>query len=496
MLLRLAEHAAAESNPNRFLRVLLSEAKDLLDGTGAVLTVWDNDAQLLVEGSTTRRGNLRRNTLRLGEGVSGRAADTRAPVLVNDYQRLENPAPEGMRSGVHAALAAPMLHEGRLLGVLTIVSHRAAHRFSSDDAELLVILAGIGASTLVALERKRAEARLKRETERFEKLVETTSDSIIITDRDMRLLAWNRGAEHLYGWHRREVLGRAIPWIAADRMQHAQELWRRVVDNGETIVYEETRLAKDGRRIPVMATISAVRDETLAIVGVIGIAKDLTALKELEEQRTILARLDERESIAMDLHDNTLQALHGAILLLAATERHPETDVERVRALIADARRELNTAVLELDRYLLEMHQRAEPRKGLSAGLLLLGQLARSHGLTAEVRIDETIDLNLTPQSLHHLLTIAREATFNAVRHAQAASLCICLNQANGRVTLSIADDGCGFEQHGATSGRGLANMSERARILGAHWTIVTSKHTGTVVRLELPPRGSLPRRG
>src|SRR5204863_969829 len=101
----------------------------------------------------------------------------------------------------------------RLLGVVVLVSNQAGKEFTSDDAELLVIMAGMGASTLVALEHKRTEERLRLETERLEQLTEATSDAIIVTDRDMRLLAWNRGAEQLYGWSRQEVLGRPLPFV-------------------------------------------------------------------------------------------------------------------------------------------------------------------------------------------------------------------------------------------------------------------------------------------
>src|ERR1700730_18682571 len=227
---------------------------------------------------------------------------------------------------------------------------------------------------MVGLERRETEERLRVQTERLEQVAETTSDSIIVTDREMRLLAWNRGAEQLYGWGRHEVLGQPLPFIPADRRQETERLWQLVLQHGEIVAnYEEVRLTKDGRRIPIVATISPLRDESDAIVGVMGIAKDLSALKELEEQRKVLARLEERESIAMDLHDNTLQALHGAVLALAAAERMPDPDVGRVNVAVGQVGGQLKSAIDELRNYILDLHP-PEAALGLSAGLAALAE--------------------------------------------------------------------------------------------------------------------------
>jgi signal transduction histidine kinase len=67
----------------------------------------------------------------------------------------------------------------------------------------------------------------------------------------------------------------------------------------------------------------------------------------------------------------------------------------------------------------------------------------------------------------------------------------------DGRLILVIADDGRGFDAHGSdrAHGRGLANMAERARLIGARFTLESRAGSGTEVRVELPigedrPRG------
>src|SRR6266567_1672922 len=171
-LLRLARQSAAESDPDKVLRLLLTEAQQLLLATGGAVGLWDADRQLLVEYVSTLPGDYPPAILKLGQGASGRAAERSAPVIVNDYLRFEDAVAGPSAANVKAAVAAPLLHEGRLLGVVLIVSDQLEKQFTSDDAELLVIMAGIGASTLVALERRRTEERLRLETERLEQLTE------------------------------------------------------------------------------------------------------------------------------------------------------------------------------------------------------------------------------------------------------------------------------------------------------------------------------------
>jgi two-component system NarL family sensor kinase len=68
----------------------------------------------------------------------------------------------------------------------------------------------------------------------------------------------------------------------------------------------------------------------------------------------------------------------------------------------------------------------------------------------------------------------------------------IRLSHADGRLQLVISDDGLGFEgpADSSATGRGLANVAERARLLGARLTIATNQPTGTVVRVDLPLKG------
>ncbi|MBV8715310.1 MAG: GAF domain-containing protein [Chloroflexi bacterium] len=495
-VLRLARRAGTESDPQAILTHLLNEVQRLTGATGGFVGRWDEERQLLVDmigGSNEAIGIPL--TLAPGEGAGGRAAVERGPVIMNDYPALADASPRLAREGVHAAVAAPLLHEGRLLGVVVCASHDPQKRFTQDDADTLVMLGSVAASTLVELERAQTAQELQLLTERLEEFIEATSDAIVVTGTHLRLLGWNRGAERLYGWRRDDVLGRFLPNIPSEQQAETARLWQTVLETGQSVAnVEQERLTRTGRRVPTLATISPMRDTTGSIVGVLEIAKDLTALKAFEEQQRKLSRAEEREAIAMDLHDNTLQTLHGAVLLLSALERQGGADPEYVRTAAGQVREQLTTAIQELRSRVLELRDKDAPRPGLVAGLQRLAEQVRSNVRTqVDLAIEPELESLIPAEYVDHLLAIANEAMFNAVRHARATRLQLELSRQHHALELAVWDDGTGFDttRPSRTDAQGLANMSARARQLRGQLAVASRLGHGTEVRVQVPLRAS-----
>jgi PAS domain S-box-containing protein len=484
-VLRLARRAGTESDPRAILRHLLNEVQRLTGATGGFVGRWDDDRQLLVDmigGSAAAKGAPL--TLAPGEGAGGRAAVERAPVIMNEYPVLAGAVPRLVRDGVRAAVAAPLLHEGRLLGVVVCASHDPDKRFTLDDAETLVMLGSVAASTLVELERAHTAQELRLLTQRLEQFIEATSDAIVVTGSHLRLLGWNRGAERLYGWTRDELLGRFLPNIPAEQQAETARLWQTVLETGQSVAnVEQVRLTSDGRRVPTLASLSPMRDTTGSIVGVLEIAKDLTALKAVEEQQRKLSRAEEREAIAMDLHDNTLQTLHGAVLLLSALERQDGADPEYVRTAAGQVREQLTTAIHEL-------RNTDAARPGLITGLRRLAEQVRSNvRVEVELATDPELEPLIPPEYVDHLLAIASEAMFNAVRHARPTTLSLRLARQQDTLVLAVWDDGSGFDtsRPSRSDAQGLTNMSVRARQLRGHFEVASRPGHGTEVRVQVP---------
>ena len=109
----------------------------------------------------------------------------------------------------------------------------------------------------------------------------------------------------------------------------------------------------------------------------------------------------------------------------------------------------------------------------------------------AQAVLGVDIDSLLQPDQVFLALQIAREATSNIIRHAGASSVLLKVALEAGTLTLTVSDDGCGFDP-GATrglAGHGLRNMVERARSLGARISILSQPGRGTEVRISIAPR-------
>jgi signal transduction histidine kinase len=102
-----------------------------------------------------------------------------------------------------------------------------------------------------------------------------------------------------------------------------------------------------------------------------------------------------------------------------------------------------------------------------------------------QVRLQADPDLRL-PLSLETTLyQIAQEALNNILRHAQAEAITVTLRGQNGRFTLTIEDDGCGFDPDMVDNGHlGLNNMRARAKEIDADFEIITAPNAGTSIKV------------
>jgi signal transduction histidine kinase len=88
-------------------------------------------------------------------------------------------------------------------------------------------------------------------------------------------------------------------------------------------------------------------------------------------------------------------------------------------------------------------------------------------------------------------LRIAQEAIANAVKHARPTTIAVSLRSDDGRVVLTVRDDGTGFDPSGAFAGArghfGLLGMRERARRMGGEISVTSAAGQGTTVEARVP---------
>jgi PAS domain S-box-containing protein len=136
----------------------------------------------------------------------------------------------------------------------------------------------------MARQKSRAELRADRTTHEMAAIVEYSDDAIFSTGPQGTITSWNRGAERLYGYSAREAVGASLYQLAPPSRREEVERGMQVLNGGGRVEpYQTERRRKDGTLVPVVLTVSPLRDAKGNIVGASAITRDISAQKQSEE---------------------------------------------------------------------------------------------------------------------------------------------------------------------------------------------------------------------
>lgn len=217
--------------------------------------------------------------------------------------------------------------------------------------------------------------------------------------------------------------------------------------------------------------------------------RDRAELRSVASQ-VVRAQEEERKRISRELHDDTAQVLFAQLLRVAALKSaaHPE-----VRAAAAVMEEMTSEALEGVRRLALELRPPALDDLGLPAALAELAQrFGEQLGIPVEFRARGPrarlpVDVELV------LYRVAQESLTNVAKHAQADHVTIDLDRTAGDVTLSVRDDGRGFEPRAQAAvsadsvALGLFGMAERLGLVGGRLTIWSTPGRGTEVFAYIP---------
>jgi len=211
----------------------------------------------------------------------------------------------------------------------------------------------------------------------------------------------------------------------------------------------------------------------------------------LYERSRELSILDERNRLALELHDVLSQKLFALALAADSAETLLDVDRGEARAQLARLRDLTHEALEELRYLILELRPPELERDGLAITLRKhVEVLRRVQGGAPELELELEGEPPREPDRDRELLRIAQEALHNAIRHAGATHVVLRLATDDGRLVLEVRDDGNGFdpEAAGLRSHRlGLSSMEQRAGRLSGRLEITSTPGSGTIVRLEAP---------
>jgi PAS domain S-box-containing protein len=130
-------------------------------------------------------------------------------------------------------------------------------------------------------------------------IVESSDDAIIGKDLTGKITSWNRAAEKMYGYSKKETIGKSISILVPSQIEDDLDQIMRKIKNGESLKqYETLRRKKNGKFINVSLFISPILDSDGNIIGASTIAHDITQRKRMKED------LKESEEKYKELFDN------------------------------------------------------------------------------------------------------------------------------------------------------------------------------------------------
>ena len=196
---------------------------------------------------------------------------------------------------------------------------------------------------------------------------------------------------------------------------------------------------------------------------------------------------DERDRMALELHDGCIQSIYAVGLNLQDSRAGLDADPKSVDYAIAQALADLNLVMQDLRAFI-----GGEGAPELSAADFVSEvrrTVPRSRALDLALDIDGPLFEALDRDRRSHLLRIAREAVSNVVRHADAAACRVSLHRfGNREVRLEVEDDGRGIGASPVSrASLGLAHIHARARRMGGSASVGARAPGGTQVLVQFP---------
>ncbi len=214
--------------------------------------------------------------------------------------------------------------------------------------------------------------------------------------------------------------------------------------------------------------------------------QQISALNE----RLMKAQEQERIRIAGELHDGVMQQMLAMTMMLGTAKRRIADDSEARPTLekISDKLIEVGS---EIRRMSHDLHPPILQEAGLSQAVrAYCEQFSASSGIPVVCGAGDGLDA-LSRGAALALFRIMQEALGNAAKHAHAARISVQLMRTGDVVTLSVSDDGAGFDRTrlSESGGLGLVMMRERASQLNGRFEFETAPGRGTAIKVEIPFR-------
>ncbi len=332
-------------------------------------------------------------------------------------------------------------------------------------------------------------AALKESEERFQKLFDSTGDSIFVTDINENIVEINNAACKTLGYSRAELLSMKISDIKTYKYKAAIAENRKKIYELGTYAFESEHITKNGSVIAVefLSRLINYKNDRL----ILSVVRNISHRKELERKilsAVIKAEERERERFAKDMHDGLGPLL--STIKLYVNELKSETLKREEREDLIKSSNELLDEAVNATR---TISNNLMPRIINAYGLIkALKEFCNKVNKTNQIIISfetENITERLSPDIELILFRVSSELINNTLKHAQANKVLILLVKYDTKIALYYKDDGIGFDteliMNDAQKGMGLKNIISRVKSINGTYIFSSAPGNGFLIKIE-----------
>jgi protein-histidine pros-kinase len=322
----------------------------------------------------------------------------------------------------------------------------------------------------------------------FKAVVEALPDAVVIANQAGTIELVNSQAEALFGYEREELIAQPVEILVPDEFRdahpgHRDQYVRHPGTRPMGVGVELLGRRKSGQLFPVEISLSPlVRGTETFITSVI---RDLT---ERNQMRNQLEMEQERQRIAMDLHDGTIQSIYATALALELALGDIVQDPVAAGKRVDSSITQLNDVIGDIRAYIFDLRPVHASGDLLHDLATTIEEFRASTQLQVSPQLPPSIS-ELRDDRAAAMLHIAREALSNIRKHAQASAISVEVVDLDEVIHLQVHDDGVGFEAGAlqAQTHRGLRNMRARTQRLGGAFDLESAPGAGTTLRIRMP---------
>lgn len=428
-----------------------------------------------------------------------------AAVIIEGKNQVNNdltsiPPNLGHCAGFKSCMSVALRRSGKTVGVFSFYTD-IKDFFDPEEISLLEEAASDISFAMDVLEKERikkiTEHALKHSEEKYRSLIEQAADAIALFDNRMHILDVNQSASHLLGYSREELLELSLTDVLSSVELKTNPVNFELLEKGESTIKPRVMIRKNGevvetevhaKKLPDGTYLALIRDLTERKKAELELKQSYEAIRELVSHLQDI-REEERLKMAQEIHDELGQQLTIMKMDVSWLDQKLKADHPKFKEKTEALKQMLDGTVKTVRRIASELRPSVLDDMGLAVAIEWhTREIEKRSGIKIILIADNDLP-ELDDHTKISLFRVVQESLTNVVRYSKATEVHISLEKIENNLTLTIRDNGIGFEPESIAIKKtlGILGMRERIATLNGRFNLESSVGKGTTIKVVVP---------